>query len=201
MRLHADRLPVASGALAIAKYPEREFASPFRSTVPLVSLLLNGSGVWDEILTALDLERNETNAHLEYRVDTQAGTGKPSQTDVMLISGDRAIAVEAKWTEPEYDSVDTWLKAGGDNRASVLEGWLGPMAPHCGGELGIDSVRQVTYQTVHRAASACVAGRKPGIAYLVFTPGPDGTQSDTSHLERSLERLRDALHPSESLAL
>lgn len=103
----------------------------------------------------------------EYHVPAQAGKGKASLTDLMISTGDDAIAIEAKYTEPHYESVSTWLSAermrdetadvtGTSNRERVLHGWLSAINECVGGTLLTQAnVGDCTYQLIHRTASVC----------------------------------------------
>ena len=197
-----DREPIANSDDLPVLYPADEFASPTRSTVPLLSLL-HGTEVWRQVLVEVGMPEHQTAVHLEYTVRSPQGRGKPSHTDVMLIAGDRACAIEAKWTEPPYPTVREWLgpEPYAPNREAVLNGWLSLLQPHASRDLSFLDVENVTYQTVHRAASACAAGNSPSLAYLLFTPEPDGSPADTRHLREGLKRLAIALGSPSSFAL
>ena len=54
----------------------------------------------------------------EHCVNVQKGVGKPSQTDLMLFVNGTCIAVEAKYTEPRYDTVKKW-KEDSENKRLV----------------------------------------------------------------------------------
>lgn len=197
--LYFDREPVAGLDALVERYGTREFESPTRSTVPLLALLWHGGEVWKRIVAELGMPAGEMTVHMEYTVAPPQGTGRESHTDAMLIAGERACAVEAKWTEPAYDTVEGWLgpEPRGTNRERVLNGWLSLLQSYATDELRAEDMGEVTYQMVHRAASACAAGRSPGLAYLQFTPWPDGSPADSSHLREGLEKLAAALgHPA-----
>ncbi|MDE0332469.1 MAG: hypothetical protein OXL41_11430 [Nitrospinae bacterium] len=105
--------------------------------------------------------------NFEYKVPVQCGRGPASQTDLMLISGEVCVAIEAKFTEPKYETVAQWLVKGKDieNRKKVLKGWLGLLSP----ELKETDVADLTYQLIHRAASACYPKAKSHhLVYQVF---------------------------------
>ena len=195
MKIYFDRRRVADLHELLACLPARELASPTRSTVPLLSLLLQGTEVWRQILTEVGAPDQEAAVHLEYTVRSPQGRGKASHTDVMLIAGEQACAIEAKWTEPAYPTVREWLgpEPSAPNREAVLNGWISLLQPFANRDLSLREVQNVTYQTLHRAASACAAGRSPSLAYLLFTPRPDGLPSDAGHLRAGLEQLAAAL--------
>lgn len=136
----------------------------------------------------------ECSIHLEYRVPPPQGRGKASHTDLMVVAGETALAVEAKWTEPEYDSVDVW-RQGVDavNGPVVLQGWLGLLQAHATQPLDPTAFGPVTYQMIHRAASACDAGRNPILAYVLFTPSPSPQTATPAAIGAQLALLRALL--------
>lgn len=189
MKLYFDKQPVASYDDLLLHYKASEFESPARSTVPLLSLLKHGGEVLKSIV------QDFTEAHLEFCVDPVLGVGKPSHTDVMLLHGDQSLAIEAKWTEPRYATVGEWLAQGTnpDNRRAVMTGWLQLLQPHATKQLELGGFECAVYQMVHRAASACAAGREPALAYLQFSPLPDGSAPHSGQLLDDLGHLHDLL--------
>lgn len=112
--------------------------------------------------------------HFEYEVPVQRGRGKSSFTDLMIFTDDVAVAIEAKFTEPRYESVATWL--GGTpttNRLDVLEGWLCAIEAAAETSIPRDAVMDLPYQLIHRTASfCCVDRRKRLVVYQVFGDSP-----------------------------
>jgi hypothetical protein len=176
MNFFFDRRPLTSLDEALNHYEPGEFQSPTRSTIMLLSLLKYRGEVWRRLEDHIATSEQTCEAHLEFRVDPKKGTGKASHTDAMLISGDRAIAIEAKWTEPRYEQVAVWLGQGSNaqNRRDVMNGWLSLLEPHATKKCCLEDFSSAVYQIVHRAASACSAGRSPALLYLQFSPLPDG---------------------------
>src|SRR5262249_12519814 len=114
----------------VDRYGSDEFASPFRSTAPPLSLIRDGQPMLEEILARCGFAERST-LHFEFQVAPPKGQGKASHTDLMVCTQTGCMAVEAKWTEPPYETVDEWLKGssqpgdeGRDNRREVLSGWL-----------------------------------------------------------------------------
>jgi hypothetical protein len=106
----------------------------------------------------------------EHQVSPFGGQGKASHTDIMVIWDKAAVAVEAKFTEGQYELVDTWL---GDNptqnRRDVLNGWVQAISSITGKRPDGNSLRQMTYQALHRIASVQDKhGRRKAVIYLVF---------------------------------
>ena len=126
MKLCFDRQAITSIDEALRFYKNSECESPTRSTIPLLSLLKHGGEIWKEVFQHFDLPDSSVEAHIEFTVSPPKGSGTASHTDIMLIDGDRAVAIEAKWTEPRYDDVGRWVMKGDNcqNRIEVTRGWL-----------------------------------------------------------------------------
>jgi hypothetical protein len=205
MKLFFNKQPLGSLDEALDRYRPEEFQSPTRSTVPLLSLLKHGDAIWRSLLQCVD-SAGTAEAHLEFTVNPPQGSGTASHTDVMLIDGEHAFAIEAKWTEPRYDNIAGWLKKGdtaqegrdvlnsgpAPNRRDVLNGWLSLLQHRVTGRLNADDFSSAVYQMVHRAASACAAGRLPTLIYVQFCPLPDGSPVE-SGLMGDLCRLQSLL--------
>lgn len=193
MKIYFNQDPVGNLDDVLDLYSEREFQSPTRSTVPLLSLLKDDSPM-KRLLRILELTNDSFKAHLEYEVGPFRGEGEASHTDLMLIQNGNAFAIEAKWTEPPYDSVEQWLGRGRTpaNRREVMLGWLGCLQRYAVRKLDIGEFGAATYQMVHRAASACaecdVSGR-PALAYLQFSPLPNDSEPHTELLKDGLSHL------------
>jgi len=85
-------------------------ASPRRSTVPLVDYWRAPEQRLPDLWERLHVPHpGDTEMHFEYEVPVQRGRGKSSFTDLMVFTADVAVAIEAKFTEPRYESVATWL--------------------------------------------------------------------------------------------
>ena len=138
--------------------------SPKCSTVPLLAYWKTSDQRTIELSKALGFKLScSVCLNFEYKVPVQCGTGTASQTDLMLISGDVCIAIEAKYTEPRYDTVNKWLTKGNrKNRMKVLKGWLSLLSS----ALKEKDVAELPNQLVYRAASACYPDAK--IRHLVY---------------------------------
>ena len=138
-------------------YPDREFDSPKRSTVPHLVCWRNPKTRLHELSKALDFpEYDWMSLDFEHMVNVQRGKGKASCTDLMLTSSDISFAIESKWTEPRYEDVAAWICSGKSrlNRTKVLKGWLELLGRSCLSKLSIADILELPYQLVHRAASA-----------------------------------------------
>jgi hypothetical protein len=118
VKVHFDKVAVSDFTALLNSYSVREFASPYRSTIPLLSLIKDGQLVLRDILAAC-LMTPPMDYHFEFTVEPPKGRGKASHTDLMVQSGSRCLAIEAKWTEPIYPTVAAWVDGTvGGNRNS-----------------------------------------------------------------------------------
>ncbi len=183
---------IQSVADAVPRYGEGEFKSKTRSTVPMLDLLIHTSGVFDSIIREIGFPAQH-DLSLEYTVGPFGGRGKASHTDVMLKAGAHALAIEAKWTEPMYDTVQKWFGAGSENKRKVRDGWIAQL-----GQTYSAPFDSLIYQMLHRAASAAHAGTKPQLAYFLFkssAPKSASARAITTELERLWNLLGDKKFP------
>ena len=191
MNLFYDTKPAGSIDDVLSLYSEKEFRSPMRSTVPMLSWLKHESSTVCKVLQDLGIS-GDAGLHLEYQVKPGNGKGQASHTDLMVISDEASLAIEAKWTEPHYATVDDWLKEREDqtNRRKVLKGWLALLQKHAGRDLRRKDFSDAVYQTVHRAASACgVPGHFPKMAYLMFQPSTRLNSATPKMIAEDMELL------------
>lgn len=204
-QLYFDRQLATDFEDLISRYGTNEFASPLRSTIPLLSLVRDGWPTLKEIIQRCALPADSA-LNLEFTVQSPCGKGLPSHTDLMVRSKSGQLAVEAKWTEPRYETVRDWIRKppvpdkqqpsavpDPDNRRKRLAGWLELLQPHAVRPLRVDDFSDTVYQMVHRAASACAQTKSPQLAYLLFTPLPNGNQVDSEQYRTDLARLHQLL--------
>ena len=170
---------IKSIADAVPRYARKEFGTPTRSTIPLLTLLQNNAALFNEIVVTKIGFPPGYDFFLEYTVGPFNGRGTASHSDVMLKSDDRAFAIEAKWTEPMYAKIRDWPKKGTlktANQTAVLKGWLDCLGNH----REMADFDGAIYQMVHRAASAAYVGTRPTMAYFLFQENgkPRGASSD-----------------------
>lgn len=181
--------------------------SPYRSTVPLLSLVHRHQAQWQTLLARLGMS-DVARVHFEFAVASAKPGANPSQTDAMLFAQGAVCGIEAKWTEPRYESVKTRLgrpdSDGGDPRIT-MEGWLRHLRPFARGELKSEGVGEVVYQVLHRAASVCATATaqelRPVLAYLHFHPSPLKSSATTEMYVEDLQRLRRAMGEPTSFSM
>jgi len=189
-RLFLDTEMVSSFDTLLPKFEARAFASPFRSTVPLIAFAKDNWSGFKKLLSACGLSE-DVDVHFEFKVNSPKGNGNPSHTDTMVLSATHACAVEAKWTEPRYETVEKRLKRKdpkdpeGVNAEAFVGGWLELLQPFAAKPLRLNDFSMAVYQMVHRAASASAMSRSPSLIYLHFdlAGGSGGTSTDQYHTD------------------
>jgi hypothetical protein len=180
----------------IGKYPSTQFASPRRSTVPLLAYWRHPQSRCVDFCRLLNLPLpGAVDLSFEHQVPVRGGTGKPSFTDLMITGNSVAVAVEAKYREPSYQKVRAWLgDSPSDNRKAVLKGWLDLIGRVVGVTLDRDDVMDITYQTIHRTASACDWQEKnPAITRLVVYQHFVDAKNDTEKYDNDLKAFKGLL--------
>lgn len=185
--------PIADFVSLVSAYGLDEFASPFRSTIPLLAYWSPLHERMPDFCGQLGLElTNVKEFGFEYTVPPQSGTGTASHTDLMIFMNSRTIAIEAKYTEPPYALVRDWLTPPSTNRKAVLDGWLDLINRATGATLAIEDVLDCTYQLIHRTASACKSDRPlKSVIYQLFDVSSTQIlkyQAQISHLNSLIDR-------------
>lgn len=164
--VHFKKEKINSFNEIVDKYGKNEFKSPYRSTIPL--LVLFKSEVWNNFGLIADSDKDKIKYFFEWETKVVKGKGRASCTDLMIISDDVCIAVEAKRTEPPYESVKKWL-GNSENKMLVLEGWLEIIKAKTKNTIDLELINDLPYQLIHRVASACLLKKdNTNVAYLVF---------------------------------
>jgi hypothetical protein len=196
--LFFDRTPTDDFPSLLSHYELDEFASPWRSTLPLIALARDATSMFSEILDRCQMA-TDSDFHFEFQVKPPLGHGKSSHTDLMVRSEDRCLAIEAKWTEPMYDTVSVWMARDKpsrqrlSNREEVLAGWLKLLRVHANRELAVGDFSKCIYQMVHRAASACWEMKYPQLAYLRFVEATEGDIRKSDAYCQALQALHSLL--------
>ncbi|MGL1890610.1 MAG: hypothetical protein OCD02_03240 [Spirochaetaceae bacterium] len=148
----------------IKSFPLNEFKSPYRSTIPLIVLIKDQSELFKRVI---QLEYIES-LTFEYATPFKYGKGSYSYSDLLVISNNKSVIVEAKRTEPKYITVGKWDN-GSENRTKILDGWLEYISSYIGQDISLNDIQNVPYQMIHRIASACALNVKNiEILYLCF---------------------------------
>lgn len=143
------------------------------SSVPLVQFWKDTDKRLDDLFKKLDIQCINPTLCFEYPTKPKEGKGKSSMTDLMILSNNFKIAIEAKFTEykkNEVDLIDKWKHSGKneENRKKVLNYWSSLIKPFSEGYDDV-SLNQIDYQFYHRVASACYNSNDAAIVvYQVF---------------------------------
>ena len=154
----------------LEEYSPSEFNSPYRSTVPFLQFWRETGRRLIELANLLDLDvLPGTTFSFEHCVAPPKGIGRKSQTDLMIITDQYAVGIEAKYTEPRYQTVAQWLGTS-SNRRSVLEGWLDLVRSVQENMVTrVEDILDLPYQLIHRCASVCSHNvDKRAIVYQCF---------------------------------
>lgn len=166
-------------------FPEKEFDSPYRSTICLISMFENNMAS-SFVKSFGDITR----IVYEYEVDVVQGKGKPSCSDLLIETPSCSYIIEAKRTEGKYDSVKTWL-GNSQNRIMVLKGWLSLINSKIGTSIVTEDVLRIPYQMIHRVASACsLNASNVKTVYLGF----DLTEKMCDYYLKNILMLRTLTH-------
>jgi hypothetical protein len=127
----------------------------------------------------------------------------------MVLGNSRAVAVEAKWTESVYESVDKRLlrrtklrkkdlsaEALGldrEHQEAAVRAWLAIFQPLADESLTTAGMSDVVYQMIHRAASAIATGLSPSLLYLHFDDTETQLGANSGIYKADLARLYQKL--------
>ena len=194
-----DTEGVPDFAALCERFAGKPLQSPYRSTVPLLSLVEHSRDQWNALLQSLGAP-TDAKVHFEYCVASAKPGGNPSQTDALFTSDSTVWAVEAKWTEPRYETVAKRVskpESDGADPLVTLNGWLKHLNRFAAQPLQAKDVSDVVYQVLHRAASACAVatanGGVPYLVYLHFHPSPLKNSATTSQYTSDLWDLHALL--------
>lgn len=193
---HKKKEPAGYAEL-VSCYPEKEFNSPFRSTIPHLLFWRSAETRFPDFCRLIGAEPSPSaRLSFEYQVIPPYGRGKASHTDLMLTWDNYCAAIEAKYTESEYDTVGKWLEKGNrENRLMVVKGWCKLLAENTGSDLTIDDVKKINYQLLHRAASACsFENRTQYLIYEVFQD--EGARQEKVDYQGKIKELLSLLKPN-----
>lgn len=194
MELHLNKPSGLSFSELTHSLPDNEFQNLTRSTVPSLAFwkhyVPNMTRVCDKLGIIYD-----KNADLcfEYSVPSYSNN-KPSYTDLMYLSKDDAISIEAKYTEPRYENISSWLgSTPTQNKQSVLLHWLNILQPYCNTKLKPEIASDLIYQMLHRVASGCFAGGEHGVKISTLYQVFSGENSHYEDYAKDLSTFRETL--------
>lgn len=202
MKIHLSRPSGLTRPELVYGLPDKEYQSLTRSTLPSLCFWQEADRRAADLLKQLRFEySSHADLCFEYSVPSHRNN-HPSVTDIMYQSEGVSVGIEAKYTEPRYETVKKWR---GDppsmNKKKVLEHWLGMIQPFSTVQLEAECVSETVYQMVHRTASACFERTpeesKVGMVYQVFV------EDGEPHVDyaKDLGRLSAALAPVDCLKL
>lgn len=182
-RIYYDKTPTDSVDSLLSKFKGKALQSPMRSTVPLLDMALHAQSHLASIVEKCGAAP-ESELRFEYEASSGSKSARPSQTDLMVLGNSRAVAVEAKWTEPRYESVARRLlrrtelrkkypsveslALDREHQEAEVRAWLSRLQPLAYESLTTAGMADVVYQMIHRAASAVATGLSPSLLYLHF---------------------------------
>lgn len=193
IRIKYSGQPIDSFIALPLCYNEDEFESPARSTIPSIAYWSTPVSRITELSTALHMPAPiECTMDFEHKVPPPKGRGKESHTDLMISWNEVCVGVEAKYTEPHYDTVAHWIAKGKDkeNRRAVLEGWLDLTMRRTGQMVHKSAISNLTYQMVHRFASVCARPELNAIMfYQVFNPDNEKKEYYRTELHKLINAI------------
>jgi hypothetical protein len=149
------------------QYSPKDLKSAETSTVPFLNHWKTTRQATRRLQEGLGLCSEPTTLAFEYPTPS-AGNNKSSMTDLMVWGDSWKIAIEAKYTEvtTSYETVAQWNAEYTPNRSRVAAHWLEMIDPYSQAELDEKLVSDVSYQFLHRTASACYC--RPQQAYVLY---------------------------------
>ncbi len=149
----------------INSYENKEFDSPFRSTIPLIELFFENK----ETLKKIFNYDESYNAVFEDETKPYETSSHPSCTDLRLYNKTYNYCIEAKQTESKYGSVAKELKANPEKQKTI-KGFLNIINNRCNTKIEINDVLDITYQIF---ASACKVSDRTEMLYFCFNITPE----------------------------
>ncbi|MDR1182453.1 MAG: hypothetical protein LBL13_10800 [Bacteroidales bacterium] len=171
------------------------------SSIPLVQFWIKSA---PEIqLTKLEklskITMKDVTLWFEYPTSPLQGRGGSSMTDLMILSEENKVAIEAKYTEylNEPETVSKWLGLGENpqNRKTVLEGWWNKIAPFRRNAKIFSN--DIEYQFLHRTASACNGAKKAVVIYQLFYD--EKTCKGLELFKQKIRQYVDIINPTSDL--
>lgn len=185
----------------IDQFSGTSFNSFQTSSIPLVQFWKDTETRLNELLKEVNLDLGETTLCFEYPTSPKKGKGKASMTDLMIITADAKVAIEAKFTEytpkGSIELIKKWKNEGDvENRKLVLQYWKNLIEPFSDG-MDDGTLLNVEYQFFHRTASACKDVTQANVVYLVFYD--EETKKYLGSFIKKLKNYITIINPKDSL--
>lgn len=183
----------------LACYSDRAFTSLTRSTLPLLSYWRDPAYRLRGLLPRFGSSFNDSSTFtFEATVHPGVPRASPSQSDAIYASETLRLAIEAKWSEIEKETVDKW-RAGVKQADAVLRAWASMLRPFILSPLEVEAALPLLYQALHRSASACYG--KPPAAGVLYQHFRTGSTPKYHSLEAALARFFEAIRPLDNFKL
>jgi hypothetical protein len=169
------------------------------SSIPLVQFWENTEIRLKELLEKVGINPEITALCFEYPIKPKKGTGKASMTDLMILSDECKIAIEAKFTEyakSKPELIKKWNNGRTENKNLVLQYWKDLIEPFSNG-LDDEALLNIEYQFFHRTASACKDTTRAIVVYQVFYD--DKTKDYLAAYIEKLQNYIKVLNPNDNL--
>ena len=175
--------------------PDQAFTRITSSTIPLLCYWRNKGRALENIAAALELP-DLVSSCVTFEAETRSlgPRDKSSYSDVMIQSSTSVVAIEGKWTEGRYTTVNKWRTS--DHRQDVLDHWLRLMRKYTDPEEQ-SQIGELVYQMIHRCASAC--SRSPSVAVLLYQVFSGSTPHE--FYARDLEKFVSIVKPRQNLVV
>jgi hypothetical protein len=135
----------------------------------------------EKVAKSLGLQVEVADVYFEYPTKSSK-SNKASMSDVMIITENSKIAIEAKYTE--YAKID------------VLEHWKNIVSTFS--NLDLNNLQNLPYQFLHRSASACF--ENPGTAFVMFQLfWDDKTSGNLKIFINDIKKYVDIINPMPKL--
>ena len=185
--------------LILDYYSATKINSIQTSSVPLAQYWKNTDRALEKVAKALGLQVEVADVYFEYPTKSSK-SNKASMSDVMIITENSKIAIEAKYTEYakiKYETINDWLKKGNNkNKIDVLEHWKNIVSTFS--NLDLNNLQNLPYQFLHRSASACF--ENPGTAFVMFQLfWDDKTSGNLKIFINDIKKYVDIINPMPKL--
>ncbi len=182
----------------IDQFSSKEINSLKTSTLPLLDYWKKTDERIDFLFNKVNIRSSNIQLCFEYPTRSYK-SNKSSMTDLMIMCNGIRIAIECKFTEVNMDeTINKWNKDETQNRRKVISHWLNILKPFTSEEISIDSIGELSYQFLHRTASACYNNQKKAFTiYQIFYD--NSTQNTMIDFIGMIKRYVKLIKPNENL--